>query len=63
MFLLGTALKICWVNHPPAIQKRVKQNICLKIKNDSQNILTIFYVAEVFNKNVISNVLLMIIFV
>jgi hypothetical protein len=24
-FLLGTALKICWVNHPPAIQKRVKK--------------------------------------
>jgi hypothetical protein len=30
-------------------------------KNASQNILTIFFVSEVFNKNVIFNVLLMII--
>jgi hypothetical protein len=35
--------------------------IILKIKNDLQNILRNFFVSEVFNKNVIFNVLLMII--
>jgi hypothetical protein len=34
----------------------LKQNIFLKIINDSQNIFTIFFVSEVFNKNVIFNV-------
>jgi hypothetical protein len=39
----------------------LEQNIFLKIKNASQNILTIFFVLEVFIKNVIFSMLLMII--
>jgi hypothetical protein len=39
----------------------LKQNIFLKIKNAAQKILTHFFVSEVFIKNVIFNMLLMII--
>jgi hypothetical protein len=35
----------------------LKQNICLKIKNASQNILTNFFASEVFVKNVIFSML------
>jgi hypothetical protein len=43
--LLGTAFKICWVNHPPAIQKRVKNayraaiNDSIVFKNKDWDIL------------------------
>jgi hypothetical protein len=41
----------------------LKQNIFLKIKNASQKILTNFFVSEVFIKNAIFTMLLMIIYV
>jgi hypothetical protein len=39
----------------------LKQNIFLKIKNASQKVRTNFFVSEVFLKNVIFNMLLMIV--
>jgi hypothetical protein len=54
--LLGTALKICWVNHPPAIQKRVTEQINDLVKSgvlkegDSAYMSPVFFVLKKQNE-------------